>query len=95
MAELGPVAHRRLDVEHRGLAYDHVPPEGHRARLDEAVLGSVAGEERVLVDDRAGAHGEQVGAHGRAPGQDHGVAPNLRAQRPEVQHIERCAGEQD
>ena len=85
VAELGPVAHRGLDVEHRHLADEHVPAEGDRARLDQAGVGPVAGEERVLADDRAVADGEQVGAHGHVPGEDRDAAPDLRAQRPQIE----------
>ena len=63
--------------------------------LDQATLGSVAGEERVLADHGAVADGEQVGAHRHAPGEDHRVAPDLRAERPQVQRVERRTGEQD
>ena len=57
--------------------------------------GPVAGEERVLADDRAVADGEQVGAHGHGAGEDRDAPADLRAQRPQVERVERRAGEQD
>ena len=54
----------------------------------------VAGEERVLADHRAGADGEQVGAHRHGPGEDHDAPADLRAQRPQVEQVQRGAGEQ-
>jgi hypothetical protein len=95
MAELGPVAQRCLDVEHRRLADEHIPPEGDRTGLDHTGVGSVAGEERVFTDDRALADAQQVGAHRHSPGQDRHVPPDLRAQRPQIQHIKRRTDEQD
>ena len=87
--ELGAVTQRGPDVEHRRLADQRVLAEGDRARLDDAVVGPVAGEERVLADHRAVADGEQVGAHGHVREKDHDAAPDLRAQRPQVERVER------
>ncbi len=87
--ELGPVTQRRPDVEHRHLADERVLAEADRARLDDAVVGPVAVEERVLPDHRTVADAEQVGAHGHVPGEDDGAAPDLRAQCPQVERVER------
>jgi hypothetical protein len=43
--QLGPVPHRRPDVEDRLLADEHVIAEGDRTGLDHAVAGAVAADE--------------------------------------------------
>ena len=58
--------------------------------LDHAGVRPVAAEERFLPDDRAGADGQQVGAHRNVPGEDHHTPPDLRPQQPQ---IERYSGD--
>ncbi len=95
LPQLSSVTQGRLDVEHRVLADEHVLAEGDRARLDHSGAGPVAREERVLADDGPVTDGEQVGADGQVPGEDHHIAPDLRSQRPQVEHVDRRPGEQD
>ena len=76
------------------VADERVLAQGDRAGLDDAVVGPVAGEERVLRDHGAVAEGEHVGAHGHVLGEDRDAAPDLRAQRPEVERVEGRADEQ-
>ena len=45
VAELGPVAHRGVDVDHRRLADHRVLADGDRADLDEAGVCPVAVDE--------------------------------------------------
>ena len=84
MAELGPVAHRGVDVDDRRLTDHRVLADADRAHLDESGVGSIAVDEGVFADDRAVADAEQVGADGHVIGQDHNAAPDLRAQRPQI-----------
>jgi hypothetical protein len=91
--QLGTITQRRPDVEHRHLADQRVLADAHRARLDDAVVGPVAGDERVLPDHRTVADAEQVGAHGHMLGEDHGAAPDLCTQRPQVEHVQRRTAE--
>ena len=95
VAELRSVAERGLDVEHRRLADESVPSEADQAGLDHAGAGSIAVEERVLANDRAGADREQVGAYGYVRGKDHHVPADLRAERAQVEHVDRRPDEQD
>ena len=95
MPELGSVAEGGPDVEHGLLADEHVPAQLHRARLDHLADDPVAVEEGVLLDDGAVADGEQIGAHGHVPGEDHDTAADLRTQRPQVQRVDRRPREQD
>ena len=92
VAQLRPIAHRGADVKHGRFADEDVLAEGDRARLDHPGVRPVAGERGVLTDDRAGADGEQVGAHRHGRGKDRHTAPDFRAQRPQVKHVERRAG---
>ena len=94
MAQLGPVAHRGVDVDDRRLADHRVLPDGDRADLDEPGVCSIAVDEGVFADHRAIADAEQVGADGHVRGEDHHAAPDLRAQRPQIEVEQRRTGEQ-
>ena len=94
MAELRPIAHRRVDVEHGHFAYEHVTAQGHRPDLDSTGLCPVAVEARLSADHCSCADCEQVRAHRYLPGEDHGTGPHLRAQRPQVEPIQRRSDEQ-
>ena len=95
VAELGPVAHRGVDVDHRRLADHRVLADADRAHVDEVSVCSIAVDERVFTDDRAVADGEQVGADRHVVGQDHHAAADLRAQCPQVEIEQRRTGEQN
>src|SRR5215218_6671357 len=95
VAELAPVAHRGLDVDDRSLADHRVLPDGNCADVDESGVGSIAVDERVFADYRAIADGQQVYADGDLPGEDHDAAPDLRAQRAQVEIEQRRTREQD
>ena len=56
---------------------------------------SIAVDEGVLADHGAVADGEQVGADGHVRGKDHHAAPDLRAQRPQIERKQRRTGEKD
>ena len=94
VAELGPVAHRGVDVDDRRLADHRVLPDADCAHVDEPGVCSIAVDEGVFADDRAVADAEQVGADGHVGGQDHNAAPDLRAQRPQIEVEQRRTGEQ-
>ena len=64
-------------------------PQCHRPRLDQASMGSVAVEGRVLEDDRAVADGEQVGAYGHILERNRNASANPCAQRSQVEYVER------
>ena len=64
------------------------------AHMNEPGVCSVAVDEGVFLDDQAIADGEQVGADGHMRGEDHNVAPDLRAQRPQVEREQRRTREQ-
>ena len=95
VAELRPVAERRVDVEHRRLADERARADRDRPGADHPRLGPVAGDERVPPDHRSGADGDEVGADRRVLGEDHDARADLRAERPEVERVERRAGEQE
>src|SRR4051812_37219130 len=95
MAELGTVAHRGPDVDHRGLTDEHVLPEGDGARLDHSVMRPIAHKVRIFTDDRAITNGEQVGTDGSTRGQYYDPAPDFRAQRTQIQRVQGRTDEQD
>src|SRR5439155_16741293 len=88
VTELRPIAHGRVDVEHGPLPDEGVPADRDRPGLDSPRMRPVALEERLLADDRPRADGEQIGAHRYAPGEDHDARADLRAERPQVEHVE-------
>ena len=94
VAELGPVTHRGADVEDGLLADVHVPAEGDRTGPDAAGDDPVAEEVGVLADDRARADREQVGADRKGRREDGDAPADPRAERPQVEHVERVPGEQ-
>lgn len=95
MGEPGAVAQRRTDVEHRGLGDEHVLPERDGPGLDETVTGAIAREEAVLADDGEVTDGQQIGTERHMAGEDRDARPDPRAQRPEVERVERRSDEED
>ena len=94
MAELRPITHQRVDVEHGPFANKNVPAEGHRSDLDPPGLRAVAEEDRIPADYRSCADREEIGTHGDVPREDHNPRPDLRAQGPQIQPIQRRTDEQ-
>ncbi len=94
VAQLRPVAHRGADVEHGLLADEDVLAEGDRAGPDPPGVRLVAEERGVLADHRAGADGQQVGADRNDWGEDRDALADPGAEGPQIQHVQRVAGEQ-
>ena len=90
--QLGAVAHRRVDVDHRGLADEHVRAERDRSGPDQAALRPVAGDQRVLADHGAVADRQQVRADRHRAGQERDPAPDPRAEHPQVEPQQRGPG---
>ena len=88
VAELPSVTQRGVDVEHCHLTDDRVASDRHPAGPDHPVVGLIAGEERVLADERAVTDREQVRTCRDVAGEDHGAPPDLRAQGPQVDRVE-------
>ncbi len=95
VAELGPVAHDRADVEDGLLADVDLAAEGDPAGADAAGACLVAEEEGVLADDRAVPDGQQVGADRDGVGQDRDALADAGAEGAQVEDVDRVAGEQD
>ena len=89
-----PVTHRGADVEHGLLADEDVLAEGDRAGPDPPGVRLVAEERGVLADHRAGADGQQVGADRDGWGEDRDALADPGAEGPQIQHVQRVAGEQ-
>lgn len=95
VAQLSSVADRGADVEDGLLAHEDVPAEGDRAGADPARVRPVAEEQGVLADHRAGADGQQVGADRHRVGQDRDARTDTGTEGPQVEDVQRVAGEQD
>lgn len=83
-----------MDLEHRRLADEAVSSKSDGAGLDQTTVGSVATEDRVLANDCVVADCEQVSANRHASGEDDDASADLGAQGPEVEQVDRRAGEQ-
>jgi hypothetical protein len=95
VAELGPVAHGRADVEDGLLTDVDLAAEGDAAGADAAGVRLVAEEEGVLADDRSVSDGQQVGADRYGVGQDRDALADPGAEGAQVEDVDRVAGEQD
>src|SRR3989454_6915893 len=84
----------RVDVEHGRFADKYVLAEGDRSDLDPAGLCPVAEEDRSPTDYRSGADREEIGAHGDVPREDHHPRPDFRAERPQIERVQRRTDEQ-
>src|SRR6185369_11711842 len=58
-----------------------------------AGLRAVAEAVRLPADDRSGADREEIGTHGDFPREDQDTRPDLRAQRPQIQPVQRRTDE--
>src|SRR5947207_7821296 len=94
MTELRSIPHRRVDVEHGPFADENVPAERYRSKLEPPGLHPVALEDSLLADHRPCSDGQKIGTHRQAPGEDHHAWPDLRAQSPQIQHVQGRAEEQ-